>query len=246
VNTETFKIEIGRSKGLPIFLLQLFLIFIAAFLIFSFQTDFSRDKNKNSPRLTINADLLEHSVLGYKNLAADMLWIRVIQEIDYAEHKFINRGWVFRFLDAVTTLDPRYQMVYREGVVVLSIIIRDAEGAAYLYERGIKNFPNDWILAYKAGYHYLHEVKNCKRAAELLNKAADNGAPWWVHALAGRLFAKSGQYELAKSVLQDAMEKAEDNLKPTFKERLDQLEAAYHDPQNKTLIEGLECDSPKK
>jgi hypothetical protein len=238
--------NLGESKASQVFLLQIPLLLLSIFLIFNFQTDFKGNPNKQTPRMTLKVDVLQHSILGYTMFMADMMWIRVIQEIDYMKHQFENRGWVFRFLDAITTLDRRYKTVYRDGVVVLSVIIRDAEGAAYLYERGIKNYPNDWTIAYRAGYHYLHEVKNCKRAAELLNSAADHGAPGWIHALAGRLFAKSGQYALARSVLESGLKDAEGtNVAQEFRARLQQLDDAYHDPNKKTLIEGLECEAPK-
>jgi hypothetical protein len=117
---------------------------------------------------------MSHIVLGYKNLAADSLWLRLIQNIDYKEPTKVSRGWVFQILDAITTLDPRYAMVYRQGVVVLSIIIRDGPGAQLLYARGVKNLPTNWEIAYKAGYNALHELKDCGLAGELFHHAAEN------------------------------------------------------------------------
>ncbi len=114
-----------------------------------------------------------------------------------------NLGWVYHMLDRVTDLSPKFKLAYIMGGTFLSVVVDDREGARLLFDKGVKQFPNDWSLAYRAAYHYLYEIRNAGRAAQLLEKAGRNGAPVWVFSLAARLYEKSGRAELGITVLED-------------------------------------------
>lgn len=200
---------------------------ILAGLFFIYFSADSESKPIREQRILVNSEILPHTVLGFKSLAADLFWIRLVQEIDYSENKGgpLSKGWTFHMLDSVTTLDPRYKIAYRAGATVLSVLVKDVEGARIIFERGISNFPEDWPLLYRAGYHYLYEVKECKRAAELFSLAAKHGAPDWLNSLTSRLYEKAGQFELAKAMLLDALEKFKESaIQDSLKKRLAELE----------------------
>lgn len=159
-------------------------------------------------------------VFGYRETAADILWVRLIQDFDICENAKNGRaggteergpvatcrfGWVYQMLDAVTTLAPKWKLPYRAGGTMLSIMVDDREGAARILEKGMAEFPNDYNLHYAAAYHYIYEIKNPKRAAETLLVAAANGGPSWFYSLAGKLYTEAGQAMLAKQVLEDAL-----------------------------------------
>lgn len=105
--------------------------------------------------------------------------------------------------DAVTTLSPKLKMAYDASAMLLSVVGGDPEGSRLIFEKAVKQFPNDWSLHYRAAYHYLIEVKDQTRAAELLEKAGRLGAPDWVFSLAARLYGREGKIELARKVLTD-------------------------------------------
>jgi len=203
-------------------------IFVLALLLSLFALSNPQLTPSRQNRFVIQSDILKHLVLGQRLLMADMFWIRLVQEIDFSETKgvVVNQGWTFHMLDAVTTLDPRYWMAYRAGLTVLSVLVQDVEGAKVLYERAIVSYPKDWPLHYRAAYHYLYEVKDCKRAADLLVKSGELGAPNWVSALAGRLYTHSGQKDLARTVLVDAIERFKgSDVEDRLRERLNSLES---------------------
>ncbi|MNL16533.1 hypothetical protein D3C87_1375830 [compost metagenome] len=74
----------------------------------------------------------------------------------------------------------------------------------------MKAFPTDWPILYRAAYHYLYEVNDKKRAAELLIEAGKNGAPSWVFSLAGRLYSDTGKLDLAKALLEQMIREKHD------------------------------------
>lgn len=162
--------------------------------------------------------------LGYNELLADTLWIRVIQDIDYCENENVeksynvgvtaeeamaatvkpsrcNKGWVFQYLNLITDLAPRFRSVYYIGASSLAVGVDDKEGAKILIEKGIKNFPREWRLSYLGSYIYLFEFQQPERAADLLMQASQYGGPNWLPILASRLYSNTGRKALGRSVL---------------------------------------------
>lgn len=125
--------------------------------------------------------------------------------IDKSKPSMCDRGWVYNYINAITELAPRFRMPYSAGATVMSILVDDREGARLIYEKGLQQFPDDWTMAYRAAYHYLYEVDDPRRAAELLVAAGKKGAPPWVNLLASRLYTVSGRAHLAKSVLEETL-----------------------------------------
>lgn len=167
---------------------------------------------------------IDHFTFGHKDITADFLWIRAIQDFDYcdqqiAKHLCVGKGWLYRMLDAITELSPKFRMPYATGAVALSVLVSDVEGAARIFDKGVENYPNDWPILYRAGYHYLYEVKDKKKAADLFIRAGRNGAPQWVFSLAGGLYNETNQRVAAEAVLAE-MIKTE--IDPTIIKRLEE------------------------
>ncbi len=180
--------------------------------------------------------------LGYNELVADVFWLRLIQDLDQcgthgvsavvtsveegqkiqelmAKRALCQKGWSFHMLDAITELAPRFESPYTHGAPTLSIIVDDDEGARIIYDKGVARLPKKWSVAMGAAYHYLIELKDPLRAAQLLVQAGQNGAPSWVVSLAARLYTEAGQAMLAKVILSDALRRAEETGSP-FQQRL--------------------------
>lgn len=112
-------------------------------------------------------------------------------------------GWMFRTLDLIMDLAPKFETAAEVGPITLSVIADDIEGATALFEKSLRNFPNNWIIAYRAAYHYMVELEDSHRAADLFMQAYRNGAPEWTPLLAAKLQQKVGRLEVAKLILED-------------------------------------------
>ncbi|WP_347358099.1 hypothetical protein [Bdellovibrio sp.] len=158
---------------------------------------------------------IERMSFGYSEIVADVLWVRTIQDFDYCSQPIAKgvcegKSWLFQMLDSITNLSPNFRIPYAAGALALTVLITDVDGATKIFDKGVKAFPNDWPILYRAAYHYMYEVKDNKRAAELLIQAGQKGAPQWVFTLAGRLYSDAGNLELAESVLQDMINTKQD------------------------------------
>lgn len=177
---------------------------------------------------------LKNFTFGYNDFIASVLWIRLLQNFDYCEagkysgEDYVaptetakdkiegivvrnikpskcHKGWVYSMLDVISDIQPHFQLVYDTGAMFLSVIVDDREGARLIFEKGLKQYPNDWQLNYHAGYHYLWEMQEPKRAAELFHQAGIHGAPQWAIALSAALYTRSGQAKIAKTILEAAL-----------------------------------------
>ncbi len=221
---------------------EILVLVLAAYLIVS--TEIKAKPNPHSALLFPPKDLKYFS-FGFGETVADILWLRDIQDFELcgsvaefakvkgspASAAACQKGWSYRMLDMITELAPRFRMPYFSGATVLSIIAKDNEGASLIFKRGVERFPNDWELAYRAGYHFMEAMRDDATASEYLLLAARKGAPGWVFSLAAKLKTKIGQALLAKSVLEQVIrEDPEGRWAKTYEKRLDEI--------NETLSKG--------
>lgn len=177
---------------------------------------------------------LKNFMFGYNDFFASLLWIRLLQNFDYCEggkvtgEEYVmpdknakdkiagildrpinpprcHKGWVYSMLDVISEIQPKFSLVYDTGGMFLSVTVDDREGARLIFEKGLLLYNKDWNLNYHAGYHYLWEIQDPARAAELFHQASESGAPDWVVALSAALYTKVGQLNIAKSVLERAL-----------------------------------------
>jgi hypothetical protein len=151
---------------------------------------------------------LEHFTFGYRELVADLLWLRVIQDMDQCERPLkegeqCRLSWVYKMVDKVTDLSPKFRIVYATIPVVLAVVLQDGEGAVRLLDKGVSHFPNDWPILYRGGYLYLFEKEDKLKAAEYFLRAQKNGAPSWLASLATKLYSEAGRSEMAARLIQE-------------------------------------------
>lgn len=198
---------------------------------------------------------IKNFTFGYNDMLASILWIRLLQNLDFCEggkysgEDFVhpvqsapdkisgileraikpsrcNKGWVYSMLDVISEVNPRFHLAYDTGAMFLSVVVDDREGARLMFEKGLRIYPDNWNLSFHAGYHYLWEVQNAQRAAELFNQAARSGAPKWATALSAALYTKSGQVRLAKAILENALQNNPSGMdEERIKKRLDEVNA---------------------
>ncbi|MCB9026090.1 MAG: hypothetical protein H6625_07225 [Bdellovibrionaceae bacterium] len=148
--------------------------------------------------------VFEKEYEGYKSKHKDLYKLDL--GFDRNKRKVCDKGWSFLMLDAISNLAPKFRYVYLIGTSILSVIVDDHEGAAIIYEKALKQFPQDWKLYYGAAYHYMYELDDTSKAAEYLRKAGNYGAPSWVFSLASKLYTKSGQAFLGLTSLKQYRE----------------------------------------
>lgn len=198
------------------------------------------NKNYTSPKKANNTLLYPPAYMslfsfGYADYYADVLWLRLIQDIDFCEKgkDKCSEGWAYRMLNTITELSPKFHSAYLFGALTLSVLVYDVKGASKIFRKAIIHFPTDWQILYRAAYHVLIEEKNNVFAAELLQRSADNGGPSWLYSLASRLHKKEGSLLLGIVSLEaylKTLKKRKNIVK--IKKRLFLLKKEYRALQN--------------
>lgn len=175
---------------------------------------------------------LKYYSFGFDEVVADSLWLRYVQDLEKCntygkktdEKTPCSKGWSFQMLDQITDLAPKFRMPYAIGPISLSVLTDDYDGAGIIFEKGIKYFPHDWKIQYRAAYFYLYDKQDPMRAARLLLAAQKNGGPEWLALLATKLYDRSGQLALGISTLNAYKNQIQDpNIKKRVERRLSRL-----------------------
>lgn len=161
---------------------------------------------------------------GLKVQAADSFWLRGLQDFDFCDQpvnkmECVGQSWLFHILDLTTDLDPKFFSAFFYGGLSLTVVVNDFAGATQIFDKGVAEFPTNWILLYAAAYHAATEEKDKVKASKLYFAAAKYGAPIWVNAMAGRLAGEGGDEKYAELILQQMIDSA---MEPKLIERLQQ------------------------
>lgn len=126
---------------------------------------------KQDTALNINDNIYIFLNAGNKRLITDLLWIQTLIEsdLDHYKQRDLN-SWMFLRFKSISVLDPKFYENYLYGGQFLGIVKDDLEGADYIYEKGLRYYPDDYALNYNAGFTNYYEMGNFEKGLKYLNK----------------------------------------------------------------------------
>lgn len=200
--------------------------------------------NKQKSALNFNNSFLDFFSMGNKKLIADILWITTLLESDLSHYKQKDlNSWMYIRFNSIVTLDPLFLEAYQFGGKYLSIIKDDLEGADQIFDKGLKEYPNDYNLIYNAAFLNTIERQDIGKGYKLYKKLSSfKQAPHYIKSLLLKL-----EYEQGKD-LNSIFTILEDNYKketnPIFQEKIyKELYAIKAEIDLKCLNQKLEkCD----
>jgi tetratricopeptide (TPR) repeat protein len=174
-----------------------------------------------------DASELKTASLGYESLVADLLWLKAVQHM--GELKISDKGydWIYRALDTVTTLDPKFLAPYETGGLILTIVADKADLSNKLLAKGYANNPGVWQLPFYLGFNYFYFMRQYKAAAKYMSIASEmEGSPKWLPLLASRLYYQADDPAYAIDFLKRMYDRTEDKrIKKGIQVRINLLKA---------------------
>jgi hypothetical protein len=147
-------------------------------------------------------EYLKPALLGYHHLAADALWLRLIQVIGQKRNTDDEYEWMYHALDVITTLDPQYAYAYQVGGTVLSELAHKVDLSNRILEKGAKANPTVWWLPFNLGYNHFFYLADPARAAGYIAQAARlPSGPAYLPGLATRMYAEADNPDVALDFL---------------------------------------------
>ena len=154
---------------------------------------------------------LQQIALGYQQAWADLLWLRTIgYYADQAnnEHQFT---YLYRMLDVITTLDPKFLYPYLFGGVTLSIELDRPDLANRLLHKGMRHHPDVWKIPFLIGFNTYFGEGDAATAARYIALAGRlPGAPGYLPGFAARLYVRGSGREKALAFLSEVIGQTED------------------------------------
>ena len=192
-----------------IILLYAFLSLLGAYFISQVSTRPPIFISKQDSTINFNHTLTQFFHAGQKRLISSAMWIATILESDLEHYKKKDmNSWMFLRFKTISEMEPRFYENYRIGSVYLSIVKDDLPGASYIYEKGLKEFPNDYFLLKNSAFHYEFEVGDTKRAYELYSILKNHPkADSIILSIAARLESEFGSRQTAFDLLWTEYEK---------------------------------------
>lgn len=156
-------------------------------------------------------EYLKPALLGYHNLGADVVWLRLLQVLGKKRNTTDEYEWIYHALDVVTTLDPQYDYAYYVGGVVLTNLANRVDLSNRLLEKGFKENPTVWNIPFLLGYNYYFILGDAAKAAEYIAAAARlPGCPAYLPGLATRMYAESNNPNTALQFLDTLWRQTQD------------------------------------
>lgn len=154
---------------------------------------------------------LKPALLGYHNLGADVVWLRLLQILGKKRNTADEYEWMYHAMDVITTLDPQYDYVYYAGGVVLTNLANRVDLSNRLLEKGFRENPTVWNIPFLLGYNYYFVLGDAAKAADYIAVAARlSGGPAYLPGLASRMYAEANDPETALHFLEALWRQTQD------------------------------------
>lgn len=149
---------------------------------------------------------------GYRNLAADLLFIWSIQL--YSTTYLTNRfDFLERIYGTITDITPQYKEPYVVGSLIMVYEARDIPMALRLLDKGTRNNPGEWYFDHDAGYYSYKFLKDYAKAEFYYNRAAAKpSAPAFLKRMNAHLVYLHDDPKVAYRMWLDIYDHARDNL----------------------------------
>lgn len=152
---------------------------------------------------------VRESVVGYRNLVADAIWLEFIQY--YGEHRLTDKKFRYlgHILNVLTDLDPKFVSAYTYGALLLVTDVQDSTRGMALLEKGMNNIPQAWEIPFTAGFLNYIFLRKYDLAGKYFAKAATlpEASPSCFR-FAGYVAQKMKEQDVALMILEEVLGKS--------------------------------------
>ena len=188
--------------------------------------------------LYLSSSSIRKLSFGYKEVLADIYWMRALQYFGERVVKTLNEGGynqllsvkpksdlLYHYFDIITDLDPRFANAYRYGGTFLAdpppIGLGDIEKGTALFDKGRRNNPANYHLPLEEAFIYYLYAKDYEKAADLFKEASQKpGLSDFRRAslegMAASSHSEGGNRELSRRIWKEIYETTADEGRKEF------------------------------
>lgn len=155
------------------------------------------------------AEFLQLTSLGHDAMAADILWLQLIQYYGAAVQTKQPAEQLYTYFDTLTTLAPHFEDAY---VFSAYLMPEHPKQVLKLLEKGAKNNPESASILFQAGFVAYLELNDHERAAKYFQASSERpNAPSSASKISAMLYSKVDKQALCSvslNLLQRAISQA--------------------------------------
>ncbi len=184
-----------------------------------------------------SGELLKKIVMGYDEIIADFVWLRMIQYYGYHKQSDKRFDYLGHILDVLTDLDPQFIHAYTFGALLLTDDAKNPSRGLSILRKGLTHNPLDWRLPFMSGFiNYVFLTDNDTAASFFLKASSLPGSPEFTKRFAAFVYDRQGDVDLSLELWYSLYENSENEyeklsalryIKRISVERLNQLVVRY-------------------
>lgn len=158
--------------------------------------------------------------LGFRNVLADVTWLEAVQVAGNLEMAPADYDRLYELLNIEANFDPKFEIPYLLGGLVLGESPEHAQKALEVFGRGKGQYPADWRFPFYIGYTNYFSLGETEAAGKAMAEAAQlPGSPAYVAGLASRMLSESRKPEVALALLTPIVRQESDPARRAVLER---------------------------
>ena len=157
---------------------------------------------------------------GFRNVLSDVAWLEAVQVT--GNRKMIHREYdrLYELLDVVSNFDPKFEIPYLLGGLVLGESTPHAQKALHVLGRGKEQYPADWRFPFYMGFtHYFSLGDGMAGGRAMAEAARLPGSPTYLPGLASRMLSEAREPEAALRLLEPIVLQESDPARRAVLER---------------------------
>jgi len=157
---------------------------------------------------------------GFRNVMADVVWLQAVQVAGNRKLTPTEYDRLYVLLNVEADLDPKFEMPYFLGGLVLGESPQHGREALRLFERGKVTHPADWRFPFYVGFtHYFSLGDALAGGGAMAEAALLPGSPAYLPGLASRMLTEAREPEAALALLETITRQENDPVRRSVLER---------------------------
>ena len=173
-----------------------------------------------APGLFASVSRRPEFAFGFRNVLADIAWLDGVQVMGNRKMTRWDYDRLYELLDVGSNFDPKFEIPYLLGGLVLGESTPHAQKALHVLGRGKEQFPADWRFPFYRGFtHYFSLGDAIAGGREMAEAARLPGSPAYLPGLASRMLSEAREPEVAFALLAPIIRQESDPARRAVLER---------------------------
>jgi len=157
---------------------------------------------------------------GFRNVLADVVWLQAVQVAGNRKLTPMEYDRLYVLLNVEADLDPKFEIPYLLGGLVLGESPQHGREALWVFERGKVTHPADWRFPFYMGFtHYFSLGDGIAGGRAMAEAARLPGSPAYLPGLASRMLSEAREPEIALALLAPIVRQESDPARRAVLER---------------------------